>query len=63
MRTEKEIKEKLEEMSNIVRNGVGNEKLEYEALGACDALLWVQGRHEGMLGSLMMNLKDEKGAA
>lgn len=57
MKSEQEIKDKYEEMAAIVRGGIPDEALKKEALGACDALLWVQGKGEGMLGSLISEIK------
>ena len=58
MKTEQEIKDKYEEMASIVRGGISAPNLKEEALGACDALLWVQGKGEGMLESLILGIKD-----
>ena len=53
MKSEQEIKGKYEELAAIVRDERSDQNLKDEALGACDALLWVQEKAEGMLGSLI----------
>lgn len=58
MKTEQEIKDKYEEVATIVKDGISEKFLCTEALGVCDALLWVQGKSESMLGSLILSIKN-----